>query len=52
MEYISTQRRYSPRTVALYREAIDGYYAFALPETAEVSDSLLREFIGDSDYED
>ena len=45
LEYISTQRRYSPRTVALYREAIDGYYAFALPETDQVSDSLLRDIL-------
>lgn len=33
IEYISVQRRYSPRTVALYRGAIESFRDFALPET-------------------
>lgn len=45
LEYIRTQRRYSPRTVALYREAIDGFYAFALPEAGSVDDALLKEIL-------
>ena len=32
LEYIAVQRRYSPRTVALYRDAIEDYRAFAMPE--------------------
>ena len=46
IEYIGVQRRYSPRTVALYRSAIDEFCAFALPEAGgEVSDAQLKDIL-------
>ena len=44
MEYISVQRRYSPRTVELYRSAIDAFCQFACPEAgAFLADAQLKE---------
>ena len=46
LEYISVQRRYSPRTVALYREAIEEFCDFALPEAkGEITDARLKEIL-------
>ena len=46
MEYISVQRRYSPRTVELYRSAIDAFCQFACPEAgASLSDAQLKEVL-------
>ncbi len=33
IEYIRTQKRYSPRTFALYSEALADFYAYLFPET-------------------
>ena len=33
IEYIRTQKRYSPRTSALYSEALADFYAYLFPET-------------------
>ena len=35
IEYIRTVRRYSPRTREIYREVLEGFAAFALPETPD-----------------
>ena len=32
IEYLSVQKRYSPRTAALYRDSIEEFYAFIFPE--------------------
>ena len=45
LEYIRVQRRYSPRTVELYREAIDGFFAFALPDPGGAVDEAQLEEI-------
>ena len=46
MEYIRVQRRYSPRTVDLYRSAIEGFYAFACPDIqAEPAGGQLKEIL-------
>ena len=31
LQYISAQRRYSPRTCAVYREALEAFYRYAYP---------------------
>ena len=46
LEYISVQKRYSERTAALYRSALESFCAFALPETkGAVDDSIWREIL-------
>ena len=35
IEYIRTVRRYSSRTRDIYREVLEGFAAFALPETPD-----------------
>ena len=46
LEYIRVVRRYSPRTVELYRSAIDSFCAFALPEAdGDPDDAQLREIL-------
>ena len=46
IEYISVQRRYSPRTVELYRGAIEDFCAFACPEAAgALADSQLKDIL-------
>lgn len=32
LQYISAQRRYSPRTCAVYREALEAFYRYAYPQ--------------------
>ena len=32
IRFLQVERRYSPRTQALYREAVEGFYAFVYPE--------------------
>ncbi|MBP5504948.1 MAG: tyrosine-type recombinase/integrase [Bacteroidales bacterium] len=44
LEYIAVQRRYSPRTVELYRSALDEFRAFAMPEAeGELTEGQWRE---------
>ena len=46
IEYISVQRRYSPRTVALYRDAIEHFRIFAMPESqGGMNDAQWREIL-------
>ncbi len=46
MEYIRVQRRYSARTVELYRSAIEGFCSFACPEAeGELSEVQLKEIL-------
>jgi len=46
LEYIIVQKRYSERTAALYRSALDSFCAFALPESAgAVDDVRWREIL-------
>ena len=46
IEYIRVQKRYSERTVALYRSALEGFCTFALPDVeGEVSDDRWREIL-------
>lgn len=46
IEYISVQRRYSPRTVALYRDAIERFLAFArLQDAGEPEEGQWREIL-------
>ena len=46
LEYIRVQKRYSERTAALYRSALDGFCAFALPEVeGEAGDGQWREIL-------
>ncbi len=43
IDYLRVQRRYSPRTTTLYREAALGYYGYVMPETAfdDLSDNQV-----------
>lgn len=44
LEYIRVQKRYSPRTVELYRSAIESFCAFAMPEAqGDPDDAQLHE---------
>ena len=46
LEYIRVQRRYSARTVELYRSAIEGFCSFACPEAeGEFSEVQLKEIL-------
>lgn len=46
IEYISVQRRYSPRTVELYRSAIEEFCAFACPEAdGDLPDAQLNDIL-------
>ncbi|MBQ4221370.1 MAG: tyrosine-type recombinase/integrase [Bacteroidales bacterium] len=48
IRYLQTERRYSPRTVALYESALDAFYAFmeeAEPTTDVLTPPHIRSFI-------
>ena len=46
IEYISVHRRYSPRTAALYRDAIERFRLFAMPESqGETDDGQWRQIL-------
>ncbi|MCF0167995.1 MAG: tyrosine-type recombinase/integrase [Bacteroidales bacterium] len=59
LDYIKNQKRYSPRTVELYKEAVGGFFAMALPSSnpGELSEmeiaealqpGLIRSYIAES----
>ena len=37
LQYISVERRYSPRTCAIYREALEAFFGYAYPEEGELT---------------
>lgn len=37
LQYISVERRYSPRTCAIYREALEAFFGYAYPEGGELT---------------
>lgn len=41
LEYISSERRYSPRTVSVYEDVLKRYEAYACPENAETLKDML-----------
>lgn len=45
LDYISLQKRYSQRTAALYREALEEFYSFMYPEKGSVDDLTKEEVL-------